>query len=1161
MCCFKKQSLAKRLSPIRFLISIAIFLVSVFSQVVTAQQFVAYPDNDPNSGRMVNVLRGFSSLGDVPDDQPSLSLQIRTSALSSDPVLIDIFDGDTGGRWDAIPTGQTFDALDYEIFADPLADGSTDPLNLIASVSSTTLLDNEWSTILNQANDPRALSADGTEYIYHLTARWINPVNNNESNAIKVRSNGRIILPVGFTQGLIGFAANEVDLGSIFAADSPNTFDGTYVFKTLVSEADDPSETVCQLDLYDGDLDFVTDTDDFNTASSLTLPFPVASSVIPEGTNPGAPKDDDGNPLNPFLIFPGIYMQIFHPDGTFENRNVSGDREWELFRILSNDPYCLANNLPADRDTVPGDLTLDSIVPGEYFFVIRGADGRNTVFFTPLFDLEPAVLPSSSIGNYVWVDENGDGFQDAGETGLANVEVILTDSAGNTFTQMTDHNGGYLFDGLVPDTYTVSVNESSLPVGMTQSSNPVLSGADFGNQSQPYTIELGLGEQNLTADFGYAYGDPDGNSGPGAIGDYVWIDTNGDGVQDNGEAGLGGVEVLIYADTDGNGVVEPGIDEVFSGAIDQDGVSGVGTTLTEVDGSYVFTNLPNGIYKVVVNESTLPLGYVQTGDPDEFGEPASNGDNQTTNAIVIAPGDAYLNADFGYQPDTAVSNSIGDTVYLDADSDGTQTSVDVGLAGVTVSLVDPVSGESIATTETDSNGLYLFSGLPDGTYSVVITDSNSIVADLSQTADPDADFDSMSTTSVSGGVSDLDQDFGYTSTPPGSTRGLIGDTVFLDLNNNGEFDAGEGMEGIVVELYASDGSTLLDRTETNSNGFYSFGGLIPTGAYVVRVVESSLPSQFLTNTVDPDGGNDSSSSITLRPDPDGVNDGVNLDQDFGYASALSGVIGNLVWLDTDADGFNDGPLGEDGVLGTADDEPGIEGVSIDLYIDVNGDGALQAGEPKLASTLTDETGAYLFSGLPGLDYIVDVSDESGVLNGYWHTLGEKFIDDHSQTDPYAVSLIDVEENLTADFGYQNQLGAVGDLVWFDGNGDGIQQGGEPGIGQVNVTLEITYPDGSVTLMSTMTNSAGMYEFVNLLADEDYNGDESDGSDEPVYSISVESPSGLLGSPVDQGNDESLDADNPNGELANPIPGRIDDTNDFGFYRATIGSISADSVQR
>ncbi len=573
----------------RSFVFISLISVLLFSSFASAQQYVAYPDNDPNSGRMVNVSRGADTLGNVPDGEVSFKVLVEVNALSTDPLIIELFDGDgsAGGKWDAINGNGPLDEVIFEVFADPDKNGNTDVANLITSVSSTVMPDNDWGILLNQLNDPRALSSDGLSYFYHVTARWVNPVITNEINNFKIRATARLILPIGVTQGLISYNAAEFDFGTEFSGTERNSYDGTYTFKTIIPVPDTNADIVCHLDLYDGDLDFAFDTDDANSIDVVAdnsdnyPPFDVSTATLVEAANPGSPPD--GSAANVLTIAPAAYIEVFLPDGTqVENRDVSGDREWELYRILSNDPYCVGNNLPANRNDIPADLELSSIEPGTYFFVVRGVDGRNNVFFNPQFELEPAVLPQSTIGNYVWVDENGDGYQDAGEPGIPNVTVQLTDAEGNTVTTVTDSNGGYIFSGLLPDDYTVSVDQSTLPVGLIQSTNPVLGGADFGNQSQPYAITLSLGETNLTADFGYEYGDPDSNSGDGAIGDYLWIDVDGDGMQDAGEAGFGGVNVEIYYDSNADGVVEPGIDELYTLAVDKNGDTGTGITTTDV---------------------------------------------------------------------------------------------------------------------------------------------------------------------------------------------------------------------------------------------------------------------------------------------------------------------------------------------------------------------------------------------------------------------------------------------------------------------------------------------------------------------------------------------------------------------------------------------------
>jgi len=74
----------------------------------------------------------------------------------------------------------------------------------------------------------------------------------------------------------------------------------------------------------------------------------------------------------------------------------------------------------------------------------------------------------------------------------------------------------------------------------------------------------------------------------GSIGDFVWNDLNRDGIQDLGEPGIGGVTVNLEDDT---GTV-------------------IATTTTGPNGFYQFTGLCAGDYKVVVDESTLPPGFV-----------------------------------------------------------------------------------------------------------------------------------------------------------------------------------------------------------------------------------------------------------------------------------------------------------------------------------------------------------------------------------------------------------------------------------------------------------------------------------------------------------------------------------------------------------------------
>lgn len=54
---------------------------------------------------------------------------------------------------------------------------------------------------------------------------------------------------------------------------------------------------------------------------------------------------------------------------------------------------------------------------------------------------------------------------------------------------------------------------------------------------------------------------------------------------------------------------------------------------------------------------------------------------------------------------------------------------------------------------------------------------------------------------------------------------------------------------------------------------------------------------------------------------------------------------------------------------------------------------------------------------------------------------------------------------------------IGDFVWNDLNRNGIQDAGEPGVGNVQVNLNYILSDSSIaTLASALTNSSGLYSF-------------------------------------------------------------------------------------
>ncbi len=113
----------------------------------------------------------------------------------------------------------------------------------------------------------------------------------------------------------------------------------------------------------------------------------------------------------------------------------------------------------------------------------------------------------AKLGDYVFRDSNGDGKQDAGEVGVANVTVKLFDGANNLVaTTTTDLNGKYLFDNLTAGNYTVEFVKSTLPSGLGFSPQGTTTGDKDSDANvstgKTATITLSEGQTNNDIDAG-----------------------------------------------------------------------------------------------------------------------------------------------------------------------------------------------------------------------------------------------------------------------------------------------------------------------------------------------------------------------------------------------------------------------------------------------------------------------------------------------------------------------------------------------------------------------------------------------------------------------------------------------------------------------------------
>lgn len=181
----------------------------------------------------------------------------------------------------------------------------------------------------------------------------------------------------------------------------------------------------------------------------------------------------------------------------------------------------------------------------------------------------------------------------------------------------------------------------------------------------------------------------------------------------------------------------------------------------------------------------------------------------------------------------------------------------------------------------------------------------------------------------------------------------VGDTVFRDWNGNGTMDAGdEGLAGVQVQLFASNGTTLLNTKTTDASGKYDFASLAG-GTYVIK---TTLPALH-TATYDLDGiGTLNQATVTIS------NNEAKLNVDFGYRPGGTGSINGTIFHDT----------ARDGAFQSSSDT-GLASVTVRLYRDLDSNGELNPGDELIHTATSSGSGTFGFTNLPlTLDYLVQV---------------------------------------------------------------------------------------------------------------------------------------------------------------------------------------------
>ncbi|MGK7953735.1 MAG: SdrD B-like domain-containing protein, partial [Crocosphaera sp.] len=307
--------------------------------------------------------------------------------------------------------------------------------------------------------------------------------------------------------------------------------------------------------------------------------------------------------------------------GFYQFTNLNPGEEYQV-NFATPDGYVLTSQDTGNDDTVDSDADSNGDTP---IVILESGEHNPTI--------DAGVYLPASLGDTVWFDTNGNGIQDNNEQGVEGITVTLVNNLFQTVaTTTTDSNGNYHFENLLPGSYQVQFAKPQDYIFTQQNkgdndnldSDVDVNGIShvvtlFGNDFDP-TIDAGLVE---TA----------------SLGDYVWLDTNKDGIQNDGQVGVENVTVTL------TGGGEDGVIGTFDDTTT--------TTTTDVNGFYLFDDLTPGVeYQVKFD---LPEGYsftTENAGSDDTLDSDADTTTGNTQIVVLASGENNLTLDAGLTENT-----------------------------------------------------------------------------------------------------------------------------------------------------------------------------------------------------------------------------------------------------------------------------------------------------------------------------------------------------------------------------------------------------------------------------------------------------------------------------------------------------------------------------